>query len=533
MYKKYLIVFILFSTQIYAQLQAQTVSKPKAVIAITVNQFYPEWMEYYKEYCTYGGLNRLTSSSSKIEGDYNYYFSQRGVDQATLFTGAYPALHGIPSTENYDYLQRKFRNIASDSQYPCVSDESTIEGASPINLQLMTLGTILRMNNPFSKAYSIGVNKEEALFSAGSGSNNAIWLDEKTGDWITSSFYGPDADLWLQSYNKLAKRDSLMKLGWMPMSAENQKNSSIRIVSKLGNSDYFFYDLLKAKRNYHTHRVLKATPHINTLAIDLASTLIKEQYIGKDNDTDLLTLNLTALDYMNRDFSIFAPEFKDLVQRLDRDLAIFFNFLDQEIGKDNYILLFTFSQARELLPEDLQAYRMPSHYFSIYKAMALLKSYLNLLYGEGEWIAAYNAAQIYLNRELILSKKISLKEIQNQIAHFLTEFEGVDKVITASALMDTGVNGMIEQRMRNSFYRKKSGDLFICMAPYWNYENNNNITTQQEYSRRSKVPIYVFGMNQRYFNIKRCKMVDLLPSLCNMINIQPPYWVEGESFINQ
>jgi len=38
----------------------------------------------------------------------------------------------------------------------------------------------------------------------------------------------------------------------------------------------------------------------------------------------------------------------------------------------------------------------------------------------------YDAEQIYLDRQLIEQKKISLKEMQDKIADFMIEFEGVD-----------------------------------------------------------------------------------------------------------
>ena len=55
--------------------------------------------------------------------------------------------------------------------------------------------------------------------------------------------------------------------------------------------------------------------------------------------------------------------------------------------------------------------------------MALLKSYLGLVYGPGDWISDYDQGQIYLNRELIEQKKINLKEMQDKVADFYnTEF---------------------------------------------------------------------------------------------------------------
>ncbi|MGL5684098.1 MAG: alkaline phosphatase family protein [Marinifilaceae bacterium] len=509
---------------------AQGNQSPKAVIVITVNQFYPEWMQQFSEYASHGGFKRL-NAGTKINADYNYYFLQRGVDQASLLTGSYPSKHGIAQLGGYSYLQRKCVDDFIDTRYTTLSGDQTSDGVSPKALQLITLGGAMKMQNSFSKAYSIATNKEEALLSAGAGSNNAIWLDEDTGNWTSSSFYGDNVDMWLKSYNSKQNRDSILRMGWMPMAAESQKSGSIRIVGKLANTDYFFYDLQKAQKNYNTYRVLKATPHVNTMTLNLAKHLIKEQAIGKDNDPDLLTISLSSLDYMNRDFVIGAPEFRDLVVRMDRDLNHFLSFLDNEIGKDNYTLLFTYAQPRELLPEDLQPMRMPSDYFSMFKAMALLKSYLNLIYGEGDWIAHYNAAQIYLNRELIASRKISLGDIQSQIAQFLNDFEGIDRVITSTSLIETGVTGTTENKVRNSFYRKKSGDIFVCMSPYWAFENNHNIPNQQEYSRRNIVPLYVIGHAHNRFSAKKCKVTDIMPTLCDLLNISTPYQAEGESFL--
>ena len=68
-----------------------------------------------------------------------------------------------------------------------------------------------------------------------------------------------------------------------------------------------------------------------------------------------------------------------------------------------------FSEMRELMPEDLRKIKVNSDYFSIFKAVALLKSYLGLVYGPGDWISDYDQGQIYLNRELIEQKKINLE----------------------------------------------------------------------------------------------------------------------------
>ena len=144
--------------------------------------------------------------------------------------------------------------------------------------------------------------------------------------------------------------------------------------------------MAQAKRKFDTYRILKATPYANTLVTDLALELLKTEQLGHDNDADLLALNFSCLDYMNRDYGVYSREFQDVVMRLDRDVEKLLNELDSRVGKGNYTVFLTFSEARELLPEELAKMRLTSGYFSIFKAVALLKSFLNLVYGEGEWI---------------------------------------------------------------------------------------------------------------------------------------------------
>ena len=52
--------------------------------------------------------------------------------------------------------------------------------------------------------------------------------------------------------------------------------------------------------------------------------------LGKDNDVDLLALGFSSLDYMNRDFGVYAREFQDMVLRMDKDIQRLLEFLDSK-----------------------------------------------------------------------------------------------------------------------------------------------------------------------------------------------------------
>ena len=54
-----------------------------------------------------------------------------------------------------------------------------------------------------------------------------------------------------------------------------------------------------------------------------------------------------------------------MLVRLDMDIAALVSKLDARVGKGNYTLFVTFSEMRELMPEDLRKIKVNSDYFSI------------------------------------------------------------------------------------------------------------------------------------------------------------------------
>lgn len=499
--------------------------KTKLIVGITISNFYPEWLHTYASYLTDGGFKRIAGQGRQMAAEYNYLYSQTGVDQATIYTGLLPSVHGVVAHEWYDRLRERRQNNVLSVAHRLIGEEG--EGLSPDKLQALTLGSVMKMNNAFSKVYSIAVNGEEAVLSGGSSANMAFWLSEKSGKWISSDYYADSLPEWLNQYNAAGESDDFIKRGWMSLADENNNVIALRLKTKVGLTAAFYYDLAQARRKYDTYRILKATPYANTLATNLALELLRMEQLGKDNDPDLLTLNYSCLDYMNRDLELSSREFQDAVIRLDRDLERLLNALDERVGKGNYTLFLTFSEARELLPADLEKMRLEAGYFSVFKAVALLKSYLNLSYGEGDWILDYNSGQIYLNRLLINEKQLSLSEMQNRIADFMIEFEGVARVLTAHALTYNASAAGMEQLFQNIFSQKRSGDVLFSLQPAWIPELKDREDNLMRYSKRHKVPLYLYGAGTQAVESGNCRMTQLLPLLCRILDIPVPYTADN------
>ena len=499
--------------------------KPKLIVGVVISHFYPEWMDMYGNELSENGLKRIMKHGAQMNANYNYFYTQTGVDHASIYTGMLPTEHGIVSRAWYDRLRRKRQYSTQSDRYTEIGDQQadSIKSLSPDYLQTMSLGSAMKWNNPMSRVFSIAMNGDEAVLSGGSSADMAIWFSEKTGKWVSSSYYRSELPEWLKKYNTWVESDHFVNKGWMMLSDEDKSAARIRLTN------HFYYDIARAEKEYNTYRVLKATPYANTLVRVLAEKLIDEERLGVDNDPDLLALNFSCLDYMSRDFTIDSSEEKDMLIRLDMDIAALLSKLDARVGKENYTLFVTFSEMRELMPEDLQKIKVNSDYFSIFKAVALLKSYLGLVYGPGDWIADYDQGQIYLNRELIEQKKINLKEMQDKVADFMIEFEGVAKVMTAYSLTHTSFPEGVNRLVQNSFSHKRSGDVFFCIHPTWVSELKELEDTYFRHTKRPIVPLYLYGTGVKADLKGNCMMSDLLPTLCKILGINAPYTAHGKA----
>ena len=511
--KGVLLILALFAicVNLYAE------ERPKVIVGITISQFYPEWIKGYEYELGSGGFNRIVKNSKYLRGDYGYAYSQTGTDQATIYTGTYPSEHGIVSHTWFNRLNKRFvKNIDSDT--------------TPVNIQSLSASAYLRMSNPYSKAYSIAMRAEDAIMAGGAYATNIFWFDDNVGR-MTSSTFCMERPTWLSGLNRRINADSLISAGWMPLLRELQfKRKAISRVSAKAGAD-FYYDLQQLKNEYSNYSVLNAVPFSNDIVTECAIELMKRERIGMDKETDLLMLNFSSLDYMNRDYAVNSMEFKDLVMRMDRCIERILNTLDEQCGPGEYTLFVTFAEGRELLPVDLAQYRYQGNYFSIYRAVALLKSYLKLLYGDGDWIASYNSSQIYLNRELIQRNKLNLADFQRVVADFIIDFEGISTVITATELNLATSEGGDIGLIKNSYSSKRSGDVFFTLEQYWIPTLQDREDSYCRYSKRRYAPVFFYGKGSDKIEKNACQMIDVLPTICHLAGIILPYNINGVSLM--
>ena len=83
--------------------------------------------------------------------------------------------------------------------------------------------------------------------------------------------------------------------------------------------------------------------------------------------------------------------------------------------------------------------------------------------------------------------------------------------------------------VQNSFSRKRSGDVLFCIHPTWVSELKEIEDMYFRYSRRSVVPLYLYGAGVKPgVQENGMMMSDLLPTLCEILGIPVPYTAHGK-----
>lgn len=526
-------IFTIYYTSISAQNRNRIPSdKPKLIIGITVDQMRYDYLQRYWNDFEAGGFKRLMNEGTVCRDTrINYTFTQSAVGHASISTGAYPSSHGIISDEWYINLEDKVVNCTQDDEHETVGGSYEVGRHSPEKLMATTFADELKLyNNKKSKVLGISFEPHEAILSTGHTADAAYWYDNKNGNWVSSTFYMDSLPGWVNEFNNKRFPDTYLERIWEPLyPAENYDesvDSNDIYEAGLNKKTSFPYELDKLQKNYGSqqqYELLKYVPFGNNYTKDFAIATIINEKLGSDGHTDFLSLCFSTNAAISRRFGPTSMELQDTYLRLDKDLSHFLMFIDENIGKENVLIYLTAPNGVSHIPTYLMDSKIPGGYFNAGAAISLLRSYLNVIYGVGDWVTFYKANQIYLNRQLIEDSKYSLKEVQDRIAQFMIQFEGIANTITATTLHTRNFTKGILEKVQNSYNQKHSGDVIITLKPGWVEKSEYTTGDNSAYTYDAHVPLIWYGWKinrQRIY--RKVEIIDIASTITTFLDISFP-----------
>ncbi len=513
-------------------------AQPKLVVGIVVDQMRYDYLYRYQSKYVSGGFKRLLREGfSCANTHYNYMPTYTAPGHAAIYTGATPAVSGIVGNEWWDTSWHAKRYVTTDKRYKAIGTPNQKAGQqSPSVLLSSTITDELRLANNFrSKVVGVCLKDRASILPAGHIPNACYWFDDATGNFITSSYYPDSLGLpkWVQDFNARRLPDAYLSKPWKTDPAFrydesfanwDNYNDGLYVKYFSGKMPYNLPDLQK-KGGYG---VIRFVPAGNSLTLDFAMEAAEKMQLGQDEYPDFLCISFSSTDYCAHQFGIHGEETEDVYLQLDRDLARFFDFLDQKYGKNNVLVFMTADHGGAETPAHLQDLRIPAGVFPESKLEDALNQILGAAFGKNaDVIHQVINQQVYLHHDTLALLKWNLNKVNQLIINYLRAQPGVHDAFTRAQLQALPVDYPFVSEIRRGIHPRRSGDIIIQLEPAWHPDDElfarAGTTHGSPYAYDTHVPLLWYGWQipsgSTYAPIS---ITDIAPTLAAMLQIMEP-----------
>lgn len=511
-----IVTTILLSLSFLCFSQEKQAEVPRLVVGIKIDGLQADHLQKMWKYFTPGGFRKIVSEGASLEGMRHSIISAgNAVDAATFMTGTFPFYHGVSSDYYFNKADNQVVSILFDKNYTGIG---TRDKFSAHRLLCTTFTDELILSNPLSQVHSIGVDAENAVMLGGHAATSVSWMDDATYRWTTTAYYPKGLSRWADLINVDGTFKRLSEEKWIPSASISTYMNPTSNGSK---SVGFSYNPMEKQGGT---ALLRNTPAANSLVTELARSIVDKEQLGMDKNPDVLMLQYTLKAPNQITSSLKTAEQEDLYIRLDRNLQTLLSVLTAKVGADKLLVFMVGSGSDAHSPVELGKNQIPAGFFNADRAMALLNSYLMVIYGQEKWISGYYGKNIFLNRKKIEEKKIILSEFQNRITDFLVEFEGIQAAYSVQNLVNfSGESTDIRSKFRNSYHKNTSGDIVITLMPGWLEVDNKGRVVGDANSPQVFVPFYMLGQGikaQTMFG--DYSTTDIAPTISGILGIAAP-----------
>lgn len=472
--------------------------KPKLVLAIAIDQFRYDYLTRFRGDYKEGLLTLLTKGAVFDNARYEHFPTVTAIGHSTFLSGATPSISGIIGNDWYQRDENRNVTSVADDQVKQLGGKGAV-GASPHRLLVSTVGDELKIASK-GRSHVIGISLKDrsAILPSGHMADGAYWFDEKSGNFVSSTYYFADLPGWAKDFNASRPGDRYQ-------------------------GAHFGKKTLPSEPGEKLYKALEATPFGNELIEGFAERAIQAEQLGRHEATDLLTVSFSSNDFLGHEVGPDSEEVHQISIVTDHLLAKLFRFVDSQIGMQNVMIVLTSDHGVAPMPEVNNARRMPGGRMPPRIVQDTVQAALTKKYGEGKWIVSPSEHSLYLNQDLVHQKNLDSAEVNRVAAAACLTIPHVFRVYTREQLMSgTAMEDQVGRRVMNGFYVRRSADIEILLEPYWMF-GIQGTTHGTTFSYDAHVPVIFMGPGikpGRYHN--PIAVNDIAPTLATMLEIETP-----------
>jgi predicted AlkP superfamily pyrophosphatase or phosphodiesterase len=505
----------------------QPAGPPKLLVAIAVDQFSADLFAQYRSRFV-GGLARLATGAVFPAGYQSHAATETCPGHSTILTGMRPAHTGIIANTWIDQsVSRAKKTVYCAEDETQAAADSKDYVASVSHLLVPTLGERMKQQWPASRNVAVSGKDRGALMMGGHAIDQVWWW--KNGAFVTLDGKPQIAAVKVENAAIAKMLGTGAPAYAMPAGCGVHDHA---IAVGTGGNAVFSVGTGRFALAKGDASAFRASPRLDAVTLDLALKLVDDQKLGKGTAPDMLSVSLSATDYVGHATGTEGSEMCIQLHQLDSALGAFLAALDQR--HVDYAVVLTADHGGFDLPERLHEQALPQAQRA---SSALLPEALGAVIGaklglepKGLLLSDGPFGDYWIRRELPAADKV---RVVDAVKAELATNPQVAAVLSAAELAATPMPSgspdtwSLIQRARASFYAPRSGDLVVLLnrgvVPVVTPAPGIVATHGSAWDYDRSVPILFWRAGMTGFEQPSpVETVDIAPSLAALIGLNVP-----------
>jgi predicted AlkP superfamily pyrophosphatase or phosphodiesterase len=478
--------------------------RPKLVVVLVVDQMRADYIDRFRDRW-HAGLRRLVDNGAWLRNAaYPYTATETCPGHATISTGVFPATSGIVGNT---WLDRQSSAVVTCTADNSVRREGLADAKgiadSPARLRAPSLAEQLRAGNPGSRVVAMSVKARAAIMLAGHRADAVLWMDEATGELLTSSAYGDEMPSFAREFVQANPISADFSKTWTltaPAASYTGGHSILGEGSPAGWTTTFPHPLSaadKAPGNAFFAR-WRASPFADAYLGRLAAAAVDRMKLGGDSSIDFLGIGFSATDYVGHAFGPDSREIEDELLQLDQTIGALLDKLDRAVGAGQYVVALTADHGVAPVPEQAQEQGRDAGRVDARSVVDRIERAMADDLGQGHYVAQLVGSELYFAPG-IAGRLNSDPRLWHDVQQAALAEPGVERVLRRAKEAPASATDAFARALSFDFFPERSGDVSIRLKPNWifsartatGWAGGTTHGSANDYDQR--VPIILFG----------------------------------------
>lgn len=492
--------------------------KPTLVVFITIDQLRGDYFLRFGRQFT-GGLHRFDVASAFFTNAWqDHAITETAPGHASTMSGRFPVHTGIAA------------NTAgvNDPASPLIG--STDPGASPFRFRGTTLLDWMKKSDGSTRFLSVSRKDRAAILPIGKSKGPVYWY-ASNGTFTQSQYYGDDLPDWVKDFNKQQHPLDYAGWQWTPLLADSAYAEADSVPVEAMGQNFMFPHGIPNDPSMAA-AALANFPVMDELTLRFALEGLKRLQLGANpRRTDLLNISLSTTDAVGHKYGPDSKELHDQMLRVDRYLGAFIDSLFAIRDSTRVILTLTGDHGMSPFPDVLSKVTPNPGARHVDLAPTFNAWLLSLatLGVDTNQVAIAEGGLMVGDTSSFVKAKVSVDSAARALAAQIRAVPGVFRVDMLSDLVkaDT-VHDVIAMRWLHMF--EPGGMMrFVTTLDRFNYAAGIRIATHgTPWDQDAWVPVIFWGAPFQAGRFDaRVRVVDMAPTLANVLGIQPMEKLDG------